>query len=479
MGESTNRTSRVLQYIQETAKVGLWEVDLVNKCVYWSVKMFHMYSLEPGDHPVHLGELSRIDKKDSDEINKCMRQGIPYDLEMQVEVDNDKKWVRSIGVPVKDDGELIRVYGAIQDTNEKKEAEVEYRRSQQTFNLAVDAGVMGLWNWNIRESTLSWNSHMHDIFDWPEDKFTGVFYDFMDRIHEDDIEKVNEALEEAMTGSDEYRVNYRVIGNDRKIRYVTDKGKMIKNNINEPIMMVSVCQDMTEIRQSEERFKKVIESSPSAIIMARRDGTTDLANHEADRIFGYKSAEWGEIKIENLVPERFREGHPKNRYKYHKRPVQRTMSAGNRDLYAVSKDNKEIPVEINLKPVSIKGETLVMAHITDITPRKKAREQIESLNRSLEEKVKERTAKLEFINQELEAFSYSVSHDLGSLLRAIHGFSQALMEDYKDKIDEDEQYFLKRILAGTTHMGQLIDDLLELSSISRKELDVMEVNVSE
>jgi signal transduction histidine kinase len=96
-------------------------------------------------------------------------------------------------------------------------------------------------------------------------------------------------------------------------------------------------------------------------------------------------------------------------------------------------------------------------------------EQIQRDAAELEEHVAERTAELAALNAELEAFAYSVSHDLRAPLRGINGFSQALLEDYADKLDAEGQDYLRRVLAASQHMGQLIDDLLKLSRVTRAE----------
>jgi signal transduction histidine kinase len=99
-------------------------------------------------------------------------------------------------------------------------------------------------------------------------------------------------------------------------------------------------------------------------------------------------------------------------------------------------------------------------------------------NEELEQRVAERTAQLEAANKELEAFSYSVSHDLRAPLRAIDGFSQALLEDCSDKLDREGKDYLDRICAGSQRMGQLIDDLLNLSRLARSAIARQPVNLS-
>jgi PAS domain S-box-containing protein len=117
----------------------------------------------------------------------------------------------------------------------------------------------------------------------------------------------------------------------------------------------------------------------------------------------------------------------------------------------------------------------IISVIEDITERKIAEENIKKLN----ENLMHRTIELAAANKELEAFSYSVSHDLRAPLRSIDGFSQALMEDYTNILDEQAKEYLQRVRKASQRMGQLIDDLLKLSRLTRVEMTINKVDLSE
>ncbi len=131
------------------------------------------------------------------------------------------------------------------------------------------------------------------------------------------------------------------------------------------------------------------------------------------------------------------------------------------------------PVYEGNKVVKVRGS------FQDITKIKLAEEEIKKMNEELEKRVVDRTKQLETSNKELEAFSYSVSHDLRAPLRAINGYSNILLDNYKNKLDDEANELLNNITANTYKMSQLIDDLLEFSRLGRKELRKLDVDMNE
>jgi PAS domain S-box-containing protein len=142
------------------------------------------------------------------------------------------------------------------------------------------------------------------------------------------------------------------------------------------------------------------------------------------------------------------------------------------------KDGTTFPVEVVSGRYMWKGKWVVFAMVNDISDRRRVEEEIIALNSTLEQRVQNRTAELETANKELETFAYSIAHDLRTPLRGMGGFSQILLEDYEDQLDDRGRHFLQRICADTEYMGKLIDDLLRLSQVARADLKRVPVDLA-
>ena len=246
------------------------------------------------------------------------------------------------------------------------------------------------------------------------------------------------------------------------------------------LMMGALGLDITEQKKAERerqvalaKYQTLFELFPLGITVSDPDGKIIEGNRMAERLLELPQEEhirrsvddqvWKIVRRDGSVmpPDEFASV----------RALRERRLVENVEMGVFKPNGDKVWLSVNAAPLPVEGYGVVITY-GDIGDRVKAQEEIERLNADLERRVKERTAALEMINQELEAFTYSVSHDLRAPLRAMDGYSKILQDDFGELINAEGKHYLRRIRESAQFMGMLIDSLLKLSRLSRVPLNM-------
>jgi PAS domain S-box-containing protein len=324
------------------------------------------------------------------------------------------------------------------------------------------------------------SEQINRITGYPASRFVEEKHFWSSRIHPDDCERVIKGLKiiySAGSVSNEYRWQCA----DGSYRWFINLAVLIKDEKGNPKEIIGTWRDITErkeaeraLQESKEELQTIYNGMVDGVLIAVIETRRFIhANSAICNMLGYSEAELLSMSIDDI--------HPKDRlsYVFDKFKAQAegriTLAEG---LPCLRKDGSTFYADVDTKPISYRGHPCLVGFFHDITERRQAEDEIRRLNEELEQRVIERTAQLETANKELESFSYSVSHDLRAPLRSIDGFSRIIFEEYGDKVDDEGKRILNVVRDSTKKMGVLIDDLLALSRIGRKDIEFTKIDMN-
>jgi PAS domain S-box-containing protein len=363
---------------------------------------------------------------------------------------------------------------------ERRRAEELLLENEGRLERSQEIAHLGGWELDLVDNILTWSDEVYRIFGLQPREFDASYEAFLEAVHPDDREAVNAAYSDSLReGRDTYEIEHRVVRKSSgEIRYVHEKCAHVRDETGRIIRSVGMVHDITERKRAEESLKlayaeldQIFNTTATGMRVIDR-GFTMLRVNETFRVLSGIGKDEGAGK-------KCYEVFPGDMCGTDNCPVTRILKGEERvecEGEKVRIDGTIIPCIMAATPFRGQGGEVIgiVESFKDLTERKQAEEDIKKLNDDLKHHV----VQLEESNKELEAFSYSVSHDLRSPLRGIDGFSQALLEDYADKLDEEGKDYLQRVRAGSQRMAQLIDDLLNLSRVTRSEMKHEQVDLS-
>ncbi len=481
VGQELQRTATLLDETQSIAQVGGWEVDLEKNSLYWTNETFRFHEISPAEYTPAVETAIAFYAPESvpvisAAVKDAVEQGKEFDLELQLITAKGRLiWVQAVGRTIRKDGRVIKVMGAFQDITERKRAEA-LRLASAYHRSLIEASLDPLVTIDAKGKITDVNTATEKITGRSRDELIGT--DFSDYFT--DPEKARTGYQQVFREGSVMDYALEIRHRDGHLTPVLYNAAVYRDETGNVVGVFAAARDITERKLAEEKLRlanaynrSLLEASLDPLVTIAADGKITDVNAATENVTGRSREELIGTDFSNYFtdPDKARAGY---------RQVFREGLVTNYALEIRRTDGNLTPVLYNAAVYRDESGNVigVFAAARDITERKKAEEEIRSLNRELESRVIERTAQLENSNKELEAFAYSVSHDLRSPLRSIEGFSLALLEDYSGKLDGRGVDYLNRVRNATIRMGQLIDDLLKLSRVTRSDMNREPVNLS-
>ncbi|MEO9893327.1 PAS domain S-box protein [Aurantibacter sp.] len=410
--------------------------------------------------------------KDLDEFfNKAMPRKMNNDKEVYGLHKNGKEIPLQINLsPLKtEDG--ILVYAAIRDITLQKKIETDLLRKNHILNKAEQLTSIGSWIWNTVNSDVTFSNNLYRIFEIDRSEVLN-FDSYLNCVHPEDKEMVDVSIAKSIEDNLFHDLLHRIVTTNGVTKMVQIFGEVISDNDGQVIEFMGTCQDVTQQRMAEIKFRGLLESAPDAMVIVNDDGNIQLINKQAEKLFGYSPEELFNKAVDILIPDTYSFKNNEHRKMLYNTPKTRKMGDG-RELYGINKKGKKIPIQISLSPLKTEEGLLLSAAIRDITIQKKAEKKILEAKEGLEILAN----KLTFQNTQLADFAHITSHNL----RAPVSNLNTLIEFYKTSATEEERGILfDKIEIVINHLTDTLNTLIQaLKTKSETTVEIETLEFSE
>ncbi len=463
----TKRREELLKKAEYVARIGGWEVDLLNNKVYWTqvTKEIHEVTdvyepnIEEGINFYKVGhhrnEITRL-------VSEAIRDGVSWDTELIiVTAKGNEVWVRSKGEVETLDGKCLRIYGTFQDIDKSKKTALNFLETSERLAFATNKANVGIWDYDLIANKLVWDDNMYRLYGVDKKEFGDVFEAWHSCLHPEDKLRWRKEQEMFISGEKDYDTELRIIWPNGEIRHIKATAMVLRDDKGNALKMIGTNWDITELKttqmllkKSKESFIGAFESSNIGMALVGLDGKWMKVNHSLCNSLGYSEKELMQKTFQDLT-------HPDDLDK--DLTFLNELNKGKKDGYQIEKryyhKNGRI-VYIILAVTAVKKVNGEISHfisqIMDITPRINAEKKLTRLVAITTEQ-----------NESLMNFAHIVSHNLrshSSNLSMLSGFLCA-------EENENERKNLVDMLCDASE--SLNETVLHLNEVVQVKVDAL------
>ena len=465
----------------ESLDIGYWEVTASSGELYWSDEVYKIHGLKPGTEMNVESAINAYHPDDRAKVEEYVRKALQEKENFQFVLrllKNDEiiRYVSCVGFAhVQQNGDVSAVFGTFEDITEQRRDELQFEQAQSDLIEAQRLAQVGSWELDLVTNTLVWSEEIYRIFEINPKAFAASYEAFLEAIHPDDREMVNNAYLNSLETRQKYKISHRLQFPDGRIKWVEERCETEFDGEGEPVLSRGTVQDISDLKKARAkaevlrvRVEEILAIAPEAVITIGNDMRIQLFNQGAERIFGYSPSEIIGESMDVLMPEYLRQSHGLHIQKFNHSPDTYLFMDQRSDILGLRKDGTEFPASASVSKLEIDGERVYTVILRDVTKRRRGDEERRN---ALTEAEKANRAKSDFLA--------AMSHELRTPLNAILGFSDILTHEYLGPI-ENKKYveYAQDIHSSGKHLLSLVNDILDISSIEAGKMPLNKETLS-